>query len=136
MINYLTEMNKVKTLIAGNTDITNGNKIVTGFNTGIVPAPLKSLYTVIKPLELKVERINQEGIDASNLAKFTIGINIHKAEKLDPSELLDRFSKIIGLFEDSSSFSVYASGFGELERNADTNSIFLPGYITLAYYYY
>lgn len=135
MVNYLTEMNKAKALISGNTEVTKGNKIVTGFSTGVVPSPLKCLYTVVKPLELKIEKINQEGVSASNLAKFTIGINIHKAEKLDPTELLDRYSKIVNLFEESQTFTVYTSGFGELQRNADTNSIFLPAYITLAYYY-
>lgn len=135
MVNYLTEMNKAKALISGNAEVTRGNKIVTGFSTSVVPSPLKSLYTVVKPLELKTEKINQEGVSTNNLAKFTIGINIHKAEKLDPSELLDRYSKIVNLFEESQSFTVYTSGFGELQRNADTNSIFLPAYITLAYYY-
>lgn len=135
MVNYLTEMNKAKALISENAEVTRGNKIVTGFSTGVVPSPLKSLYTVVKPLELKTEKINQEGVSTNNLAKFTIGINIHKAEKLDPSELLDRYSKIVNLFEESQSFTVYTTGFGELKRNADTNSIFLPAYITLAYYY-
>ena len=135
MVNYLTEMNKAKALISGNAEVTRGNKIVTGFSTGVVPSPLKSLYTVVKPLELKTEKIDQEGVSTNNLAKFTIGINIHKAEKLDPSELLDRYSKIVSLFEESQSFTVYTSGFGELQRNSDTNSIFLPAYITLAYYY-
>ncbi len=136
MINYFTEMNKVKDLIAGDETITQGNKIVTGFSNGIVPAPLKSLYTVIKPIELTVQRINESGVAASNFARFKIGITIHKAEKLDPTELLERFSQILELFEGSQDFTVYDSGFGELERNADTNSIFLPGYVTLAYYYY
>lgn len=135
MVNYLTEMNKAKALISENAEVTRGNKIVTGFSTGVVPSPLKSLYTVVKPLELKTEKINQEGVSTNNLAKFTIGINIHKAEKLDPSELLDRYSKIVNLFEESQNFTVYTTGFGELKRNADTNSIFLPAYITLAYYY-
>ncbi|MDD6021681.1 MAG: hypothetical protein PUB94_03385 [Oscillospiraceae bacterium] len=135
MVNLLTEMNKAKALISGSETVTAGNKIVTGFSTGIVPSPLKSLYTVVKPLELQVEKIEKEGVSSSNLAKFKMGINIHKAEKLDPSELLGRFSEIVDLFEQSSDFTVYSSGFGELQRNADTNSIFLPGYIVLAYYY-
>lgn len=135
MINYLTEINKAKALISGNADVAKGNRIVTGFGTGIVPSPLKSLYTVVKPLELKVEKISQEGVSSSNIAKFKIGVNIHKAEKLDPSELLERYSKIVNLFEESQLFTVYTSGFGELQRNADTNSVFLPAYITLAYYY-
>lgn len=129
-------MNKLKTLIASNSELAANNKIVTGFGEGIVPSPLKYLYTVIKPLELTIEKITQADIDASNLAKFTIGINIHKAEKLDPSELLEMYSKIIDLVDNSSDFTVFASGFGELQRNADTNSIFLPAYITFAYYYY
>lgn len=136
MVNYLTEINKLKTLIKSNSEITKNNKIVTGFNTGIVPTPLKSLYTVIKPLELQLDKISQDSVDASTFAKFKIGINIHKAEKLDPSELLERYSKIVDLVDSSSDFTLHSSGFGELSRNADTNSILLPSFIVLAYYYY
>ncbi len=135
MINYLSEMNKAKSLINANSDITNGNKVVTGFNTGIVPTPLRCLYTVIKPLKLEVEKTESETGTTTKCAKFRLGINIHKAEKLDPNELLERFSMILNLLENSGSFDVDSSGFGELERDADTNSIFLPGYITFAYYY-
>lgn len=135
MINVYTEFDKALKLISSNSEVTDGNKIVTGFSTGVVPTPLKCLYTVIRPLKLDITQVTNASGTHTNEAKFTVGITLHKAEKLDPTELLEKFSRIIALFEESSDFSLYSSGFEEMERNADTNSIFLPGRATFIYYF-
>lgn len=135
MINVYTEFEKALHTISTNSDVTDGNKIVTGFSTGIVPTPLKCLYTVIRPLNLDITKVTTASGTQINEAKFTVGITLHKAEKLDPTELLEKFSLMIALFEESEELSLYSSGFEEMERNADTNSIFLPGRATFIYYF-
>lgn len=135
MINFSTEISKAKALIATDSDVTLGNKVVSGFETTIVPSPLKGLYTVIKPLNLKITKETNIDTGTTNIAKFTIGVTIHKAEKLDPSDLLGKFSLMIALFESSKEFVVDSCGFDEMERSADTNSIYLPGWVTFIYTY-
>ncbi len=84
---------------------------------------------------MTVEENTQEGSSYTKVILYTIGLSLHKAEGENPSNLLSKFSSILEAFEESTSYTVYNAGFNELKRDADSNSIILPAYITFKMYY-
>lgn len=135
MINCYTVISNIKSVLTSSSAVSSGNEIVFGYNTHRLPNPLRKVYTVLKPLSLVSKPY--EGTDAAytKTAVFTVGINLHKAERYNPTDLLSRFTLIMDELEKSKSFGISESGFSEMKRNADTNSIILPCYVKLRIHY-
>lgn len=126
---------RIRDVLAANEEFAGSNIVTLGFVPRTLPNPLRSLYTVVKPVKMIVEENTEEGSTYSKVVRYTVGISLHKAERRDPSELLTRFTIALEVFEASNDFTVLDAGFDSMKRDPDTNSIVLPAYITLKMYY-
>lgn len=126
---------RIRDMLAGNEEFAGNNVVTLSFVPRTLPNPLRTLYTVVKPVKMTVEENTEEGSSYSKVVRYTVGISFHKAERRDPSDLLTRFSIALEIFEASNNFAVESAGFDSMKRDPDTNSIVLPGYITLKMYY-
>lgn len=135
MHNFEQITNRVKETLEASIEVSGTNIITLSFYPRTLPNPLKTLYTVVKPLKMTVEENTEEGSTYSKVIRYTVGISIHKAERRDPSELLIRFSSVLEALEADDRFVIESAGFDSLKRDPDTNSIILPGYVTLKMYY-
>ena len=126
---------RIRDVLAANEEFAGSNIVTLGFVPRTLPNPLRSLYTVVKPVKMTVEENTEEGSTYSKVVRYTVGISLHKAERRDPSELLTRFTIALEVFEASNDFTVLDAGFDSMKRDPDTNSIVLPAYITLKMYY-
>ena len=126
---------RIRDVLAANEEFAGSNIVTLGFVPRTLPNPLRSLYTVVKPVKMTVEENTEEGSSYSKVVRYTVGISLHKAERRDPSELLTRFTIALEVFEASNDFTVFDAGFDSMKRDPDTNSIVLPAYITLKMYY-
>ncbi len=126
---------RIRDVLAANEEFAGSNIVTLGFVPRTLPNPLRSLYTVVKPVKMTVEENTEEGSTYSKVVRYTVGISLHKAERRDPSELLTRFTIALEVFEESNDFTVLDAGFDSMKRDPDTNSIVLPAYITLKMYY-
>lgn len=126
---------KIRDILAGD-EVFAGNNVVTlGFVPRTLPNPLMTLYTVVKPIKMTVEENTEEGSTYPKVVRYTVGISLHKAERRDPSNLLTRFSIGLEVLENNNTVDVIEAGFDSMKRDPDTNSVVLPGYITLKMYY-
>lgn len=135
MLQFEDITKQVKSVLEANEIVSGANVITLSFNPRTLPNPLRTLYTVVKPLKMTVEANTEEGTTYAKVVHYTVGISLHKAERRDPSELLTRFSYVLDALEKSNQFSVESAGFDNMRRDPDTNSIILPGYVTLKMYY-
>ena len=126
---------RIRDVLAANEEFAGSNIVTLGFVPRTLPNPLRSLYTVVKPVKMTVEENTEEGSTYSKVVRYTVGISLHKAERRHPSELLTRFTIALEVFEASNDFTVLDAGFDSMKRDPDTNSIVLPAYITLKMYY-
>lgn len=125
----------IKTLLENDETVSANNKITLSFEPSSLPNPLMTIYTVLKPLSLSVKDNSDPNISADKVAYFKMGINIHKAERLNPSDMITRLTDILTLIENDQDYTVFETGFDKMFRDTDTNSIVLPGFVTFAEYY-
>lgn len=135
MQNFESITKGIVTFLKADEIVASNNKITFGYSITTLPNPLRKIYTVVKPQKMTVEENTEEGSSNTKVILYTIGLSLHKAEGENPSNLLSKFSSILEAFEESTSYTVYNAGFNELKRDADSNSVILPAYITFKMYY-
>lgn len=121
--------------LKGKEVISSGSKILPAYIPSKLPNPLRSIYIVVKPEKLTVEKNEEEGVKYDKVVKFTVGISIRKSERENPAELLAKFTAILNALEKDKGYNVLNAGFKEMKRDADSNSVVLPCYITVKMYY-
>jgi len=100
-----------------------------------LPNPITKKYVV-----LNIDNITSlKESDSPQTYTYTMDVkmsfNIHIAESGNGSDCLTLFSQIMTVFESSNTFRVSQSGCGQLKRDSDTNSIYLPCYMIYTVYY-